>query len=87
VPDWKYYGDAYLRTLLIHGARSVLKTARDKDDGLSHWVQSLCARRNKNVAAVVLANKTIRMAWALLPQGTEYRPDQTRALEPATAGA
>lgn len=61
--------------------------SRDKDDGLSRWVQSLCARRNKNVAAVALANKTMRRAWALLTRGTDYRPDQARALESATAGA
>jgi len=67
-------GDAYLRTLLIHGARSVVKTCKDKDDKLSRWVQSLCARRNKNVAAVALANKTMRMAWALLTSEAEYDP-------------
>ena len=67
-------GDAYLRTLLIHGARSVVKTCKDKDDALSRWVQSLCARRNKNVAAVALANKTMRMAWALLISEAEYDP-------------
>lgn len=59
-------GDAYLRTLLIHGARSVIKSAGDKTDRLSLWIQALCTRRNKNVAAVALANKTMRMAWALL---------------------
>ena len=34
-------GDAHLRTLLIHGARSVIRTARDKDDRLSQWVTRL----------------------------------------------
>jgi len=67
-------GDAYLRTLLIHGARSVVKTCKDKDDVLSRWVQSLCNRRNKNVAAVALANKTMRLAWALLTSETDYNP-------------
>jgi transposase len=67
-------GDAYLRTLLIHGARSVVKTCQDKDDVLSRWVQSLCSRRNKNVAAVALANKTMRMAWALLTSEADYNP-------------
>lgn len=80
-------GDPYLRTVLIHGARSVVKTAHDKQDGLSRWVQSLCARRNKNVATVALANKTMRMAWALLTQGTEYEADHVRALEPEMAPA
>ncbi|MBV8047464.1 MAG: IS110 family transposase [Paludibacterium sp.] len=68
-------GNAYLRTLLIHGARAVVKTAAGKEDRLSVWVQSLCRRRNKNVAAVALANKTMRMAWALLTSGAEYQPE------------
>ncbi len=68
-------GDAYLCTRLIHGARSVIKTAKDKNDSLSRWVQSLCARRNKNIAAVALANKTMRMAWAILRHGGDYQPD------------
>lgn len=72
-------GDAYLRTLLIHGARAVIKTAKDKDDSLSRWIQNLCSRRNKNIAAVALANKTLRMAWAILASGEEYRPPEERA--------
>ncbi len=69
-------GNSYLRTLLIHGARAVLKTAADKDDPLSRWLHSLCARRHKNVATVALANKTMRMAWALLTSGEDYQPDK-----------
>lgn len=72
-------GDAYLRTLLIHGARAVIKTAKDKDDSLSRWIQNLCGRRNKNIAAVALANKTLRMAWAILTSGEEYRPPEEGA--------
>ena len=68
-------GDTYLRTLMIHGARAVLKTAQSKDDRLSQWLQSLCSRRNKNIAAVALANKTMRMAWALLVRGQDYDPN------------
>lgn len=68
-------GDAYLRTLLIHGARAVIKAAQDKDDRLSRWLQSLCSRRNKNIAAVALANKTMRMAWALLSREQDYNPE------------
>ena len=78
-------GDAYLRTLLIHGARAVLKSARDKDDRLSRWLQSLCARRNKNVAAVALANKTMRTAWALLTRGSDYDPEHRSAPPMAAA--
>lgn len=68
-------GDAYLRTLLIHGARSVIKTASGKDDRLSQWIQALCTRRNKNIAAVALANKTIRLVWALLTSDDDYDPN------------
>jgi len=68
-------GDTYLRTLLIHGARAVIQMAKDKDDRLSQWVTRLAARSHPNVAAVALANKTARMAWAMLRNGTDYQPD------------
>ena len=67
-------GDSYLRSLLVHGARSAVYAARNKEDRLSQWVIGLAARRHTNVAAVALANKTVRMAWALLRNGTEYEP-------------
>ena len=67
-------GDAYLRTLLIHGARSVIRTASTKDDRLSQWVTRLAARSHINVAATALANKTARMAWAMLSRGMDYQP-------------
>jgi len=69
-------GDAYLRVLLIHGARSVIRTSKDKDDRLSQWVTRLAARSHSNVAAVALANKTTRMAWAMLKNGTDYQHDR-----------
>lgn len=62
------------RTLLIHGARSAIKAAKDKEDSLSRWVQNV-RRRNKNIAAVALANKTMRMAWAMLKNGADYHAD------------
>lgn len=68
-------GDTYLRTLMIHGARAVLQYSQHKDDRLSQWLQSLCSRRNKNIAAVALANKTMRMAWVLLVRGQDYDPN------------
>jgi len=68
-------GDAYLRTLLIHGARSVLRVAGNKNDPRSRWMQNLCGRRNKNIAAVALANKNARIAWALLSKETDYLPE------------
>ena len=65
-------GDGYLRTLLVHGARAVLKVAERKDDPRSRWVMSVAHRRHKNVAAVALANKMARIAWALLTRGGRY---------------
>lgn len=65
-------GDSYLRTLLIHGARSVIRTAANKTDPRSRWISAVAARRHKNVAAVALANKNARIAWAVLTQGGRY---------------
>ena len=67
-------GDAYLRTVLIHGARAVVSQARHRDDPLSRWVTDIAKRSHTNVAAVALANKTARIAWAMLRQGTDYNP-------------
>ena len=71
-------GDAYLRTLLIHGARAVVSQARRRDDRLSRWVTDIAQRRHTNVAAVALANKTVRIAWAMLREQSDYDP--TRAV-------
>lgn len=66
-------GDAYLRTMLIHGARSVMRSVVQKAD-TQNWAFQVASRRNKNVAAVALANKTARIVWALLVHEREYRP-------------
>jgi transposase len=68
-------GDVYLRMLMIHGARSVVTRAKHKDDPLSRWVTEIAKRRHPNVAAVALANKNARMAWAMLRNKTDYNPD------------
>jgi transposase len=65
-------GDVYLRTLLIHGARAVVKTAAKKDDAQSHWINDLVKRRNANIAAVAVANKNARIVWALLTRTETY---------------
>ena len=67
-------GDTYLRTLLIHGARAVIRTAKNKDDRLSLWLNRLVERSHTNNAAAALANKTARIAWAMLKNGTDYQP-------------
>lgn len=64
-------GDPYLRTLLIHGARSVIEHAKHKPA----WLQQLLARRPLNVAVVALANKMARTAWALVAHGRAYQRD------------
>ena len=66
-------GDTYLRTLLIHGARAVIRVAERKTDHVASWLAGLMGRRNKNVAAVALANKNARAVWALLAQDREYK--------------
>lgn len=65
-------GDTYLRTLLIHGARSVIYAAQRKTQKSDGWLGRLVARRNLNVAAVALANKNARIVWALLANEREF---------------
>jgi transposase len=72
-------GDAYLRSILIHGARAVVSHAKHKDDRLSQWVTAIAQRRHPNVAAVALANKTVRMAWAMIRNEKDYDPEFTAA--------
>ena len=67
-------GDVYLRKLLVQGAQAVLRHAEGKPDRQSRWLCDLVARRGKNVAAVALANKNMRTAWALLTRHETYRP-------------
>jgi len=67
-------GDTYLRTLLIHGARSVLRWLGEKQDAHSRWLRDLIERRGFNRAAVALANKNARIIQALLSSERAYRP-------------
>ena len=68
------HGDVYLRTLLIHGARAVLRVTGSRSDAKSRWAESLRRRRPDNVAAVALAAKHARIIWALLARAQDYRP-------------
>lgn len=70
-------GDSYLRKLLVLGAHSYLNWVdkKTKTDRKAEWAKGLKARRHKNVAAVALAAKHARIAWAMLAHGTEYRPE------------
>ena len=67
-------GDRYVRSLLIHGARSVMQRADSRRDTQSQWVRRLTDRRHKNVAAVALAHRMARTAWALLAHQRDYVP-------------
>ncbi len=64
-------GDGYIRRLLIIGAQAVL--LRSKAAHADPWVQGLLARRPRLVVAVALANKTARVAWAVMTKGQPYR--------------
>ncbi len=66
-------GDRYLRTILIHGARSVISKAENKTDARSRWIQQLKSRVGMNKACVALANKNTRILWALMASGERYR--------------
>lgn len=69
-------GDSYLRSLLIHGARSVLRHARQWDTRLGQWLRALELRRGACRAIVALANKLARICWAVLVRGQPCRMAQ-----------
>jgi transposase len=72
-------GDSYLRCLLVHGARSMIQMAKHKEDHLSLWVMRISNNRHPNIAAVALANKTVRIAWAMIRKGLDYQPELASA--------
>ena len=65
-------GDRYLRTLLIHGARSALSHYKNRDNDYGLWLTRKKARLSFNKAAVALANKNARIIWALINTGEEF---------------
>jgi hypothetical protein len=67
-------GNDYLRRLFVSGARAVLQCRDMQSSGLSTWLSQLASRVHTNVAAVALANKMARIAWALLAKSETYRP-------------
>ena len=66
-------GDRYLRSLFVAGALAVIRCA--KIHGTQHrpWLTALLGRRRTKVAAIALANKIARMAWAMMAKGERYR--------------
>jgi transposase len=73
-------GDDYLRMLLMHGARAVVRIMRARPATTDDWIGRLLQRRPVNVAVAAQANKTARIAWAVLSKAEDYR-------HPATAAA
>lgn len=72
-------GNAQLRSLLVQGARAVMRYIERRHDALGTWVQSLLRRRHSNVVACALANKMARIVWAILARGGEYRAQPSPA--------
>jgi transposase len=72
-------GDTYLRSLLVHGARAVVRCVKEKNGRTEDWLNGLLSRRNTNVAVVALANKNVRIVWALLACDREFEADYRRA--------
>jgi transposase len=78
-------GDTYLRTLLIHGTRSVMQHLKPGPGPMEGWLDRLMKRRHHNIAAVALANKNARIVWALLAHGRDYQPGYISARVAAPA--
>jgi transposase len=76
-------GDRSLRTLIIHGARAVLRWADKHTHVQSRWLLQLQARQGKNRTVVALANKLTRVAWAVLRTDTDFIHE--RAFKPVRA--
>jgi len=72
-------GNSYLRRLFGQGAHAVLQQSAKQSSGLSAWLAQLASRTHRNVAAVALANKLARMAWAVLAKNEPYRPPMLAA--------
>ncbi len=66
-------GDAYLRTLLVHGARSAILAAKNKADSTHGWLTNLLNRRHPTIAAVALSNKNVRTVRAIRAHGREFK--------------
>jgi len=73
------HGDIYLRTLLVHGARSALIALAKRHDPLAGWAAALTARRGFKRACVAMAAKNARVIWALLAKGEPLRSQQMAA--------
>ena len=84
-------GDAYLRTLLIQGAKLAVMTAHRRSDPISRWAAALRDRSGWQKAVVALANKNARILWAVMTKGEAFDARHVsvkpNAATPAAAGA
>jgi len=76
-------GDRNLRVMLIHGARAVILWAHRHDHAQSRWIGALIARRGKHKTIVALANKLMRIVWAVLRHGVSF--NMSKAYRPQAA--
>jgi transposase len=72
-------GNRYLRKLLVVGALSVIRRAKQTGSTRRPWLAALMARRSTKVAAIALANKISRIAWAMMVRGTRYQEPLSQA--------
>ncbi len=72
-------GNRYLRKLLVVGALSVIRRAKQTGSTRHPWLTALMARRSTKVAAIALANKIVRIAWAMMVRGTRYQEPRPHA--------
>jgi len=73
-------GNRSLRTLIIHGARAVIRCVKKRDDSLSIWLQRLEARRGFLKTTVALANKLTRIIWRVLTDGIDFNMQKAVAM-------
>ncbi len=71
-------GNRYLRRLLVVGAFSVIRRAKETGSTKRAWLVALMARRSTKIAAIALANKIARTAWAMMAHGTCYQEPRSR---------
>lgn len=67
------HGNAYLRQLFVHGARSVFANLKRERHHIGKWLEQLSARKRPSVVIVAIANKLARIVWAVLTRGEAYR--------------